>query len=360
MIAWPQIGERIRRVAAGQHVEHVFPAAGARSSRNGWARTTSACRSSTLISSPAAIATICCASTSSGFRGIRVSSISPSRIARATTALSSRSARNFGKILPFRRRPRSFRVPHGRCAAARAPPTWATRPGSRDRPRPCRYRARGSMSQRGTGCVALAFSVFLDEHALLARERAVMRPGNLALGELVEAERQALGQTAVVHEDDRRAVLVDELEDRRVDRRPDRACAMSGANAAPVSISWPSAWPRAVRGRPSTSSSRKSSTGTMTSMSSSLRVPASTSSIGRPPATKRPISSSGRWVRAQGDALERGIDEPLETLDGQGEMRAAALCAGHWHVPRRGSVSRRRGASCALGGQQQVERLWAS
>ena len=39
-----------------------------------------------------------------------------------------------------------------------------------------------------------------------------------------------------------------------------------------------------------------SSSATTTSRSSSLRVPASTSSIGRPPETNRPISSSGRWV----------------------------------------------------------------
>ncbi len=45
---------------------------------------------------------------------------------------------------------------------------------------------------------------------------------NLFLRELVEADRQPLGEPAAVDEDDRRAVLLDELEDRRVDRRPDR------------------------------------------------------------------------------------------------------------------------------------------
>ena len=42
--------------------------------------------------------------------------------------------------------------------------------------------------------------------------------------------------------------------------------------------------------------SRMSSTGTTISRSSSFERPASTSSISRPPDTKRPISSSGRWV----------------------------------------------------------------
>ena len=72
----------------------------------------------------------------------------------------------------------------------------------------------------------------LDDEALLARERAVMGArdvarsdalGEVGVGELVEAQRQALGAAAGVDEDDRRAVLLDELEDLGVDRRPDRA-----------------------------------------------------------------------------------------------------------------------------------------
>ena len=67
-------------------------------------RVTSAWRSSTgtgrSSGAAAAIATICCASTSSAFRGTTVVSISPSRIRRATTAHSSRSARNLGKMRP--------------------------------------------------------------------------------------------------------------------------------------------------------------------------------------------------------------------------------------------------------------------
>ena len=59
--------------------------------------------------------------------------------------------------------------------------------------------------------------------ALLAGERAVVRAGDLLLGQLVEPDREPLGEAAAVDEDDRRAVLLDELEDRRVDRGPDRA-----------------------------------------------------------------------------------------------------------------------------------------
>src|SRR3954453_8225428 len=50
-----------------------------------------------------------------------------------------------------------------------------------------------------------------------------MGPRDLRLGQLVEPQREPLGPAAVVDEDDRRAVLLDELEDLRVDRRPDRA-----------------------------------------------------------------------------------------------------------------------------------------
>ena len=68
---------------------------------------TSACRSATAtppasspLSADTAIATICWASTSSALRGTTVGSISPSCMRRATTAHSSRSPRNFGKMRP--------------------------------------------------------------------------------------------------------------------------------------------------------------------------------------------------------------------------------------------------------------------
>ena len=63
----------------------------------------------------------------------------------------------------------------------------------------------------------------LDLDALLARERAVVGAGDLFLGELVQPQREPLGEAAVVDEDDRRAVLAHEREQLGVDRRPDRA-----------------------------------------------------------------------------------------------------------------------------------------
>jgi hypothetical protein len=51
----------------------------------------------------------------------------------------------------------------------------------------------------------------------------VVGAGNLFLRQLVQPQREPLGQAAVVDEHDRRPVLADEFEDLGVDRRPDRA-----------------------------------------------------------------------------------------------------------------------------------------
>ena len=71
----------------------------------------------------------------------------------------------------------------------------------------------------------------LDDEPLLACERAVVRAGDLLLGELVQPEREPLGEPAVVDEHDRRTVLPHELEDRGVDRGPDRAARLLDAGA---------------------------------------------------------------------------------------------------------------------------------
>ena len=69
-------------------------------SANVYVRRTSFSRSSTVQSSAAQMATICCASTSRGFFGTSVRSISPLRMRSTSTAHSSRSPRNFGKMRP--------------------------------------------------------------------------------------------------------------------------------------------------------------------------------------------------------------------------------------------------------------------
>ena len=136
-----------------------------------------------------------------------------------------------------------------------------------------------------------------------------MRSGELLFRQLVDPESQTFCEAPVVDEHDRRPVSADEVEDRGVDRGPDRAARLfhSGSHLdAGDGVACPRNRTRGrVLGEPGGSpastdtwpSSRMSSTGTTTSRSSSFRTPASTNSISRPePATKRPISSSGRWV----------------------------------------------------------------
>src|SRR5438045_2713388 len=107
------------------------------------------------------IATICCANTSSGFRGTTVSSIAPSSMRCATTADSRRSA-----LAPL--------LARGRAVVRTGDLAWRL--------------------------------------ALRAR----------AGRQLVQPERKPLGEPPVVDEDDRRAVLPHERQDLRVDRGPDR------------------------------------------------------------------------------------------------------------------------------------------
>ena len=90
----------------------------------------------------------------------------------------------------------------------------------------------------------------LDDQALLARERAVVGAGDVGRGcavavrggavplglllrrQLVQPHGQPLGAAAVVHEDDRGAVLLHQSQQLRVDRRPDRARRGRGREAA--------------------------------------------------------------------------------------------------------------------------------
>ena len=130
-----------------------------------------------------------------------------------------------------------------------------------------------------------------------ARAISCARPPRLLVRQLVQAQRQALGEPAVVDEDDRRAVLLDELRG-----SPGRSTARSSSDSP---------------------GSRMSSSGTTTFRSSSFARPASTSSIGRPPETKRPISSIGRCVAERPIALDGLLGQAVEPLDGQREVGAA-------------------------------------
>ncbi len=63
--------------------------------------------------------------------------------------------------------------------------------------------------------------LLLDLESLLAGDAAVVGAHELLAGELVESLREALAQPPAVREDDRALVAPDQLEDPRVDGRPD-------------------------------------------------------------------------------------------------------------------------------------------
>ena len=63
--------------------------------------------------------------------------------------------------------------------------------------------------------------IVLDAKPLLACDRPVMRVRQLFTRQIVQRVRDALREPAAVDEDERRAVLAHELEEPRVDRRPD-------------------------------------------------------------------------------------------------------------------------------------------
>ncbi len=69
---------------------------------------------------------------------------------------------------------------------------------------------------------AAVLEPLLDAEALLARQRPVVSAYELLAGELIEPQRQPFGQAAAIDEDDRGAMAPDELEDARVNLRPDR------------------------------------------------------------------------------------------------------------------------------------------
>ena len=155
-----------------------------------------------------------------------------------------------------------------------------------------------------------AFSSSSIVEALLAGDAAVVGPDQLLAGQLVEPLGEALGEAAAVDEDDRAACAPDELEDARVDRRPDAVRGRRGRGRAARLLS---------SGRTSPSAAM-SSTGTTTWSSSGLRAPASTIATSRPgptPPRNPAIASSGRWV----------ADRPIRWSGGRSAAREGARAA---------------------------------
>ena len=165
------------------------------------------------------MATICWASTSSGRRGTRVCSISPSSMRRVTTAVSSRSPRNLGKKRPDEASPTLCPARPTRCRPA------ATDLGDSI----CTTRSTAPMSMPSSSDeVATSagqppgLQQILDLEPLLAGQRAVVGAGDVLLAQLVETVRDPLRGAAAVHEHDRRAVRPHQLQQAR-GRRPARS-----------------------------------------------------------------------------------------------------------------------------------------
>ncbi len=191
-------------------------------SRYGYADVTTRWTSSTVQSSTATIATTCWASTSSGERGIAVASIARSRISFVTTAHSTRSARNFGNRRPFET-----------CESV-----WPARP-TRCRPRAtdfgdsiCTTRSTAPMSMPSSSELVATrhFSrPDFSSSSISVRASRDSEPwwerATSLLGEVVQPQRQPLGQAAVVDEHDRGVVLAHHLEHAGIDAGPDRAAA---------------------------------------------------------------------------------------------------------------------------------------
>ena len=176
---------------------------------------------------PAAIATICCASTSSALRGTTVGSIAPSRMRRATTAHSSRSARNFGKMRPLQTSPTPCPARPIRCRPRRHRLRRLDLQDKIHRPHVDPQLQAGGRHDAGQ---LARLQLLLHQRALLARERAVVGAGDLRCRRLTRSaglraaaspsaacaspaasslrrSASALGRAAIVDEHDRRAVL---------------------------------------------------------------------------------------------------------------------------------------------------------
>ena len=159
----------------------------------------------------------------------------------------------------------------------------------------------------------------------LARDRAVVGERDLLAGELVQRGGEALGEAAAVDEDHRRAVRADELDEARVDRRPDGAAASArGRGVARAAIS--------SSGSPSAAMSLDGHLDPQLPAPSSL--PASTMVDRGAAARRSPIAAAEEardlveraLRRREADALERrraARAERLEALEREEEVSAA-------------------------------------
>ena len=191
----------------------------------------------------------------------------------------------------------------------------------------------------------------LDLDPLLPGDRAVVRARDLLFGKLVEAEREPLREPPVVDEHDRRAVLADELQELRVDRRPDRLAVALGAGVHLLAVGG-----RRVRERARGRQLAHVLDGHDDLQVELLRA-ARVDELDRAAAGDEAADLLERALRGrEADALERLLDERLEPLDGQRQVRPA-LGAGdgvHLVEDQRPDALERL---ARLRGEHEVERL---
>ncbi len=194
----------------------------------------------------------------------------------------------------------------------------------------------------------------LDLDPLLACQGAVVCAGDLLLGELVQAQREPFRQPPVVDEHDRRPVSLDEAQDLRIDRGPDRA--RRGADAvrdvAPVDDLGLA--DRLGGGQVAHVLERHDD------LEVELLGPAGIDQLDRPAARDETTDLRERPLCGRKpDALDRLGGQAIEPLDAECEMRAA-LRSGHCvHLVEDQRLDRAEHLP-ALRGQEQEERLGGS
>ena len=239
----------------------------------------------------------------------------------------------------------------------------------------------------------------LDLDALRPRERSVVRADEHLPGQLVERRGQPLGDPPAVDEDQRRAVRADQLEQPRMDRRPDRVALRAPATRGPLGIS--SGWP--IFAMSSTGTSMRRSSFFFSDVSTivtgryvgdrglrrrelvvdrvvrlldracalcrvpgfvgGLRFPAAPLSRIAPPPRNRATSSSGRcvadspmrWMRCRWRP-GRAAQQLFEPLERQRQVRAALGRHQRVDLVDDDRVDRAQRLA-GVRGQQQIERL---
>ena len=162
---------------------------------------------------------------------------------------------------------------------------------------------------------------------------------SLLARQLVQPQREPLGEAAVVDEDDRRAVLA-----RRAAGSPGRSTARSTASRARCRR--PSPGRRPARATRATRSSRARACprpGRRPRGRAPCACRRRRASISRPPETKRPISSSGRCVADRPMRWNGLLGERVRAARPRAPGARRASCR-RPRAPRRGSASRRRAA----------------